>query len=198
MSKAIPAIILAAGASRRLGEDKALLEVAGNPLVALVAQRLSAAGCTPIVIVTRAELAFACLGAAPECKVAINKSPQEGRTGSIQVGLLALGEDNGRLPKAVLIVPLDRPGWSMSTLEKVVNTEGCVCPEKDGRGGHPLRISGTEVKAIMAAPSDTSLRQLTKPQRILVEDEFLHLNIDTPDDMVELERWASQSDGLSR
>lgn len=198
MSKAIPAIILAAGASRRLGEDKALLEVAGNPLVALVAQRLSAAGCTPIVIVTRAELAFACLGAVPECKVAINKSPQEGRTGSIQVGLLALGEDNGRLPKAVLIVPLDRPGWSMSTLEKVVNTEGCVCPEKDGRGGHPLRISGTEVKAIMAAPSDTSLRQLTKPQRILVEDEFLHLNIDTPEDMVELERWASQSDGLSR
>jgi CTP:molybdopterin cytidylyltransferase MocA len=86
----------------------------------------------------------------------------------------------------------------MSTLEKVVNTEGCVCPEKDGRGGHPLRISGTEVKAIMAAPSDTSLRQLTKPQRILVEDEFLHLNIDTPEDMVELERWASQSDGLSR
>ena len=198
MSKAIPAIILAAGASRRLGEDKALLEVAGNPLVALVAQRLSAAGCTPIVIVTRAELAFACLGAAPEFKVAINKSPQEGRTGSIQVGLLALGEDNGRLPKAVLIVPLDRPGWSMSTLEKVVNTEGCVCPEKDGRGGHPLRISGTEVKAIMAAPSDTSLRQLTKPQRILVEDEFLHLNIDPPEDMVELERWASQSDGLSR
>ena len=50
----------------------------------------------------------------------------------------------------------------------------------------------------MAAPSDTSLRQLTKPQRILVEDEFLHLNIDTPEDMVELERWASQSDGLSR
>jgi len=198
MSKAIPAIILAAGASRRLGEDKALLEVAGNPLVALVAQRLSAAGCTPIVIVTRAELAFACLGAAPECTVAINKSPQEGRTGSIQVGLLALGEDNGRLPKAVLIVPLDRPGWSMSTLEKVVNSEGCVCPEKDGRGGHPLRISGTEVKAIMAAPSDTSLRQLTKPQRILVEDEFLHLNIDTPEDMVELERWVSQSDGLSR
>ncbi|HIA39279.1 MAG TPA: hypothetical protein EYN46_03205 [Candidatus Poseidoniales archaeon] len=190
--------MLAAGASRRLGEDKALLEVAGNPLVALVAQRLSAAGCTPIVIVTRAELAFACLGAAPECKVAINKSPQEGRTGSIQVGLLALGEDNGRLPKAVLIVPLDRPGWSMSTLEKVVNSEGCVCPEKDGRGGHPLRISGTEVKAIMAAPSDTSLRQLTKPQRILVEDEFLHLNIDTPEDMVELERWVSQSDGLSR
>jgi len=198
MSKAIPAIILAAGASRRLGQDKALLQVAGNPLVALVAQRLSAAGCTPIVIVTRTELAFACLGAAPECKVAINKSPQEGRTGSIQVGLLALGEDNGRLPKAVLIVPLDRPGWSMSTLEKVVNTEGCVCPEKEGRGGHPLRISGTEVKAIMSAPSDTSLRQLTKPQRILVEDEFLHLNIDTPEDMVELERWASQSDGLSR
>lgn len=198
MSKAIPAIILAAGASRRLGEDKALLEVAGNPLVALVAQRLSAAGCTPMVIVTRAELAFACLGAAPECKVAINKSPQEGRTGSIQVGLLALAEDSGRLPKAVLIVPIDRPGWSLSTLEKVLGTEGCVCPEKDGRGGHPLRISDVEIEAIMAAPSDLSLRQVTKPQRILVEDEFLHLNIDTPEDMVELERWASQSDGLSR
>ena len=198
MSKSIAAIILAAGASQRLGRDKALLEVEGEPLVTLVAKRLAAGGVSPIVIVTHAESAFACLGAAPECKVAINKSPEEGRTGSIQVGLLALGEDLGSLPKAVLIVPVDRPGWSLSTLGKVANTEGCVCPEKDGRGGHPLRISGTEVKGIMAAPSDTSLRQLTKPQRILVEDEFLHLNIDTPEDMVELERWASQSDGLSR
>ncbi len=198
MSKSIPAIILAAGASQRLGQDKALLEVEGEPLVTLVAKRLAAGGVSPIVIVTHAESAFACLGAAPECKVAINKSPEEGRTGSIQVGLLALGEDNGRVPKAVLKVPIDRPGWSMSTLEKVITTEGCICPEKDGRGGHPLRISGKEVKAIIAAPSNLSLRQLTKPHRIQVEDEFLHLNIDTPDDMMELERWASQSDGLSQ
>jgi CTP:molybdopterin cytidylyltransferase MocA len=198
MSKSIPAIILAAGASQRLGEDKALLNAAGQPLVALVAKRLAAGGCSPIAIVTRAELAFTCLSAAPGCKVSINKSPKDGRTGSIQVGLMALGEDLGSLPKAVLIVPLDRPGWSMSTLEKVIDSEGCICPEKDGQGGHPLRISDKEVKAIIAAPSDISLRQLTKPQRIIVEDEFLHLNIDTPEDMAELERWVSQSDGLSQ
>ena len=198
MEKAIPAIILAAGASQRLGRDKALLEVEGEPLVTLVAKRLATGGVSPIVIVTHAESAFACLSAAPGCKVAINKSPEEGRTGSIQVGLLALGEDLGRLPKAVLIVPVDRPGWSLSTLAKVLATEGCVCPEKDGRGGHPLRISEAEVEAIMAAPSDMSLRQLTKPQRIPVEDEFIHLNIDSPEDMAELKRWASQSDGLSR
>ena len=42
----------------------------------------------------------------------------------------------------------------------------------------------------MLAESETPLRDLISPMRINVADNFLHLNIDTPDDLVELKQAA--------
>lgn len=196
MSKSLPAIILAAGESSRLGQAKALVVVQESPLLKLITERLHSEGCDPIIVVTRAELSFDCLAASPNCKVVINKFPESGRTGTIQVGLIAIGQETGNLPKSALIVPVDRPGWSQSTLRKLLDAEGCVCPEKGGIGGHPLRVGSKEIEEILAAPSDQSLRQLVNPERFEVEDSFLHLNLDTSDDLDELERWAIESDGL--
>ena len=198
MSKPIPAIILAAGKSERLGENKGLVDVSGTPLLDVIVERLSSAGCDPIMVVTRAELAVDYLTASPRCNVVINKTPEDGRTGTVQTGLISLGEELGRLPKSVLIVPVDRPGWEIQTLQKIVDSEGCVCPEKDGRGGHPIKIGLNEISAILTAPSDKPLRELVNPVRFVVEDNFLHLNIDTPNDLEDLKLWIDESDGLSR
>jgi len=194
----IPAIILAAGASERLGQPKALLEVEGQSLLSIISQRLASQSCHPIIIVTRAELALSCLSVAPECNVVINNRPEDGRTGSVQDGLLAIGEENGRLSESALIVPIDRPGWSVSTLQKILSAESCACPSQDGRGAHPLLIGKDEIIAIMSATRNRPLHELVNPSRIQVEDMFLHINIDTPEDIAELARWAASSDGLSR
>ncbi len=198
MSKPIPALILAAGKSERLGENKGLVDVSGNTLLDVIVERLSSVGCSPIIVVTRAELAIDYLTASPRCNVVINKSPEDGRTGTVQTGLISLGEELGALPKSVLIVPVDRPGWEIKTLQKIVDSEGCVCPEKDGRGGHPIKIGQDEISAILTAPSDKPLREIVNPIRFVVEDSFLHLNIDTPSDLEELKLWIDESDGLSR
>ncbi len=43
-------VVLAGGASRRMGADKALIEVGGRPMVVRVADALRAAGCDPVVV----------------------------------------------------------------------------------------------------------------------------------------------------
>ena len=79
-------IVLAAGASARLGQAKALLEIDEKPLIQHLVERLEAVGLDP-VIVTRAELSVDILLALPERSVVINPNPDAGRTGSLQCGL---------------------------------------------------------------------------------------------------------------
>lgn len=54
--------VLAGGASRRMGRDKALIEVAGTAMVARVAGVLESAGCGPVVVVGGDEAAIIGLG----------------------------------------------------------------------------------------------------------------------------------------
>ena len=56
MAKGVPAIVLAAGKSTRLGQPKALVEWNGETLVGRSARLLKESGCSPIIVVTRNEL----------------------------------------------------------------------------------------------------------------------------------------------
>ena len=88
MSTATPAIILAAGASSRLGRPKALVEWNGETLIELAVRQLQESGIDEIVIVTRSELAVDLLSLVSGSQIAINPNPEAGRNSSIQVCLL--------------------------------------------------------------------------------------------------------------
>ena len=47
----VAGVVLAAGASRRMGRNKMLLELEGEPLVRRAARRALEAGLTPVVVV---------------------------------------------------------------------------------------------------------------------------------------------------
>ena len=176
-------IVLAAGASARLGQPKAFLEMDGKPLIQHLVERLEAVGLEP-VIVTRADLSVDILLALPERLVVINPNPDAGRTGSLQCGLKQiLNTKGGEKSFRLLIVPVDRPGFSNETLETLMEKDVCACPAKDGRGGHPLLLMPDDVARVRTADADAPLRDLCTPERFEVKDSYLHLNLDTPTDI---------------
>ena len=188
----VDVIVLAAGRSSRLGQPKALVDVNGRQLISHLIQRLQRVSDIEITIVTNNDILADVYLACPEAHVVLNPDPEKGRTGSIQCGLSSILERKGRLPKHVLIVPVDRPGWSVDIIMNLIASSATSSPVWDGRGGHPLLIAGDDVNTVYLADSNAPLSSLIEREKIDVDFPFLHLNIDTKDDLDELDLAAKE------
>ena len=189
MTRILPlkCIILAAGASRRLGQDKALLEKDGKPLIRWLVDRLEAQGIKPI-IVTRQELMVKIALACPERTIIVNPDPDAGRTGTIRCGILHINSQKEKMRSyRLLMVPVDRPGFSDETIALLMKEERCCVPAKDGRGGHPIMLMPKDIEEILAEENpDLPLHELVNPIHLKVEDVDLHVNLDQQEDV---DRW---------
>ncbi|GAA0413783.1 4-diphosphocytidyl-2C-methyl-D-erythritol synthase [Acrocarpospora corrugata] len=100
----ITGILLAAGAGRRLGTPKALVEFDGERLVDRGVRLLTEGGCHPVVVV---------LGAAttPVCGAVtvLNPDWETGMASSLRVGLTAMPESASAVVIALVDQPLIRP-----------------------------------------------------------------------------------------
>jgi len=177
-------VILAAGSSIRLGRDKALIRIGDGTLVGWLSERVSNKGVAVTVVANKTNVAEIS-SKLPGSNVVENAEPQKGRTGSLKVGISSIDFSRGHNYR-LLVVPVDRPGFSDSTLGRLIDSEGSCCPMRDGRGGHPLLLSPVDVERVRESPVDSPLREIVDPVRFEVIDETLHLNIDTPSDIEEL------------
>ena len=192
MARSVPAIILAAGSSSRLGKPKALVEFEAKTLVGWAYEHLANAGCDPIIVVTRSELAVDILLAVPEANICINPHPELGRTGSLQNGISSLHTDLGSLPKNLIMAPVDRPGWNANLVKQLLLHNRSACPVHDGQRGHPVTVQGSDIKRILSAPSAAPLRDILSFDELSVDAPWLHLNIDTPDDLLKLNQEQAE------
>ncbi|MCA9753646.1 MAG: NTP transferase domain-containing protein [Gemmatimonadetes bacterium] len=212
----VSAIVLAAGASRRFGASKALTPIDGRPAALRVSDTLVAAGVDTGVIVLGADTTELRprLESSPYAIVR-NPDPAAGRTGSIQIGLIALARSGGAaadpvgadgrnpaIDRAVLIWPVDRPLASLETVRSllraaVTGDADWYVPFHEGRG-HPIVLAPSVLGGLAAAPPERSLRELltelgARRHDVPVSDELIHANLDTPGD---LERWRARGKGL--
>ena len=183
MAKLCPAVILAAGASQRLGQPKSLVEIGNSTLVGLAYKKLIKAGCSPVIIVTRSELSVPIMQTTLGSTVIVNSAPEEGRTGSIQCGIMSLAGDKGRMPKQVIIAPVDRPGWAVEHIKTLALAKTSSTLSSNGRRGHPLLLDQDAIQTVLAAPPQTSLRELISFDEVYVDAPLLGLNIDHPEDL---------------
>lgn len=197
-------VILAAGASERLGECKALVELGGaSPLERLIrAARFAAADeiCVVAGAHTR-EIADELARLDPDRRVRLLPHPawRSGRTGSLA---LAARELAGR---ALLLAPVDVPlvpGEVFELLFREWARAGdpargwlAPCVEPGPRHGHPLVLGRELAGELAAADPDGPLRGLRSRAAPLwavgVHDEAILDDLDSPADLARLrERLA--------
>ena len=193
------AVILAAGESSRMGRDKALLPWplentgtrAGETFLS-AAIRLFAPHVDLVLVVAgknEAELAPTVYqrGAA----LVVNPDPGRGQFSSLQTGLqevLNRGRD------AAMITLVDRPPVKSGTIEFLVSefeqgvarTMWAVVPEYQGKHGHPILAGREMIEAFLRAPATANARDIEhahqeKISYIPVDDPYLTLNVDTPE-----------------
>lgn len=194
----IAAIVLAAGASRRMGEPKALLPWGGTTLLAWEIAELMRSRVDDIVVVTGAdaEEVRRTLGEAARYTVFNQRWPQ-GRATSLAKGARTLGEGGRAVPEAVLIMNVDQPTRAdiVDRLIDALNRGGAeaVQPSYEGKAGHPVVVRGSLLPDLAAASEATlGLRGVLEahpPLLVEMDDEpVVRLDLDTPDTLDEARR----------
>ena len=121
-------VVLAGGASRRMGRPKAGLEWAGDTFLGHVVAALAAAKVDPIVVVagTHRAAAAAALGEPARARIVVNPHPERGQLSSLKVALrdLAVGEGAGPPggvgPCGAVVALVDHPAVHASTVAALV------------------------------------------------------------------------------
>jgi molybdenum cofactor cytidylyltransferase len=187
-------IVLAAGASSRMGRPKALLELPdGTTLLEHQAASLTAAGCNSVACVLGAE-ADLIRGIDERLDISwlLNEEWEGGQFTSLQTGL-AWMLDDGSVGAIILPVDcvLESPATISSILEAaIVNTHlDALVPEYGERGGHPVYISkGMAAGLIAIDPErpdsrlDTQISMMSQVMRLPVGDAGILRNINTPEE----------------
>lgn len=181
-------LILAAGASSRMGRPKALLEFAGETFLDRLIGLLGA-HCAPVLVVLghQAETTRAGLRRAAEATFVLNPDWERGQLSSLQCGLRALPEDAG----GVLFTLVDLPAVQASTVERLtlqaraLTPPWLVIPRFQGRRGHPVACSRELIAELLALPADAQAKQvihrrLSEAVFVDVEDPGLLRDVDDP------------------
>jgi CTP:molybdopterin cytidylyltransferase MocA len=115
------AVLLAAGASERMGRPKQLLQVRGEPLVRRVAKAAlrSKAASVVVVLGCRAPEIAAVLEDLPVL-LAVNHAWKQGMASSIQVGLASLPPGT----EAALLLTCDQPALDARVLNRLIRAAG--------------------------------------------------------------------------
>jgi molybdenum cofactor cytidylyltransferase len=185
----IAAIVLAAGASTRMGRQKLTLPMAGGrPLVRLAVEQVLAAGLDEVVVVVGgdAEAVAAALATLP-VRVVVNPRYAEGQSTSLRVGLDALlpGTD------AAVVALGDQPLPDPDVIRRLVSafrTTGrpIAAPVyRDGRG-NPVLFGAALFGELRGVTGDQGGRGvITRDSARVAEvpvDMAMPADIDTPED----------------
>jgi molybdopterin-guanine dinucleotide biosynthesis protein A len=210
--------VLAGGRSLRMGRDKALLELAGGPLIEHAVAKLGRV-CAEVRILAGAEDSDSARALAAHAPVVFDLHPGCGPTGGIEAALAdSRHEWNLILPVDVPFVPATfLEGWMARVVVPatrcriaILSTEGRAQPalclmhkqvaryiaEAVARGEFKL------MRAFEAAAERLAAQAGTRPEEVLRVDAIDEevggvwwMNLNTPADLAEAQRRSAELDG---
>ncbi len=151
-------IILAAGASTRMGRSKALLDFDGRTALERVLETY--AGLAPVVVLGPDHADVRARVDLSGIRVALNPDPASGQTESLKAGLrlLPAGEDFLFQPVDFVLI---RPAELRRLIEAFRDPAVSVCvPSHARRRGHPVLCRAPIADELLALPAGASAREV--------------------------------------
>lgn len=192
----IAATILAAGASSRMGQPKALLMFRGRTFLESVLDASRAVGVKhPIVVLGDDADKILAKNELHGVKVIRNEEITAGPIGSIRA---AIHQVIDHPVDAMLVWPVDMPHVAISTVELLIDRfrsshRPIVVPVFDGRRGHPVLFGRAVFQELLEVPDGEGAHSVVRadPSRVeevIVEDSAVVEDLNTPEDYQALVR----------
>ena len=185
----IDGIVLAAGASRRMGSSKALLDISGQSFLEHAIAGLRSAGCRYVVAVVNsdddwsARLADVSGGA-----VVVNDNPDSEQIDSLRLAIANLPEDSA----GAVVLPVDFPRIHPETMRRLIaefrrGTARIVNPSYNGVVGHPVVFARSLFAELLRPDLPDGARSVmsahaAEARTIEVDDPGITADVDTPAD----------------
>jgi molybdenum cofactor cytidylyltransferase len=194
---AVPAIILAAGASRRLGQPKQLVQVGGETLLARTIRLAREAGSNPIFVVLGASgSAVAERVDLSQALTVTNPDWEQGIASSIRAGIGALLQSDPGATAAMLLV-CDQPRLTSEHLTALFGAyeqaggsqageSRIVASRYSGIAGIPAIFPASQFASLVALQGDQGARHLLRESKspvMMIDLEGGELDIDSPGDL---------------
>src|SRR5688572_17674468 len=190
----LPAVILAAGDSTRMGFPKALLLTpAGRPFVASIADTFAAAGITDIVVVTGRDhdriadaLAHERLPVSP--RVVRNPDPSRGQLSSLLLGIESVPANAPAAVVTLVDVPLVTAETVLLVISHWQRTNAPIIrPAIAKRHVHPVVFDRCLFNELRNAPLDAGAKAVVRAHaddivNVAVTDAGCLIDVDTPRD----------------
>jgi CTP:molybdopterin cytidylyltransferase MocA len=180
----IAGVILAAGASSRMRQPKALLEYEGEAFLSRLS-RIMGEVCGRVIVVLGYDAERIRAGVPRGVEVALNPTPELGMLSSLQCGLRATGD-----AEAVLFLPVDYGAVQAATVARIAAESGTadiIVPVFDQRHGHPVCICRRIASELLALPVTAQARDVIHRHRastlyVAVDDAGIVTDVDTPEE----------------
>ena len=177
------AVVLAAGASTRLGEPKQLVMLGGEALLERAARTATAAGCAPVVVMLGAageQIAARCdLG---DAVTVLNPEWAEGMASSIRAGVAAVAGATG-----IVLMTCDQPAVTAEHLRALMASSEVTASSYAGRRGVPAYFPAASFAALLDLRGDSGARELLRAA-VAIDLPGGELDVDTAADLAAAER----------
>jgi molybdenum cofactor cytidylyltransferase len=193
----IPAIVLAAGKSSRMGRTKALLPVGsiGDTFLTHILRSLHEGGVTRAFVVIGADapaVRQALASSDASIQIVENARYEEGQLSSLLAGLAAVDADDPTGP-AVMMTLVDLPLIAATTVRAVLHAylaaphAAIVRPSRGIRRGHPAIFARRLFNEFRQADPSTGAKPVVRAHafeevNVEVGDDGAFTDIDTPED----------------
>lgn len=158
----IAGIILAAGASSRMGTPKALLDYRGETFLDRLIRVLGGV-CDPVIVALGYHAGEIRANAHGQARFVVNPDPSRGQLSSLQTALAAVPDD----ADGFLFVPVDCPAAEPRTVQQIVEaihaTDNLlVIPRYEGRRGHPVGARRELIAEFLALPPAGQAKEVVR------------------------------------